>query len=72
MPLDPHMSGDEITWYLQNWVSEAKQTFVSVGNLPKKLHKIEPLSSQKIRPKNEQPKVKGFWCFIVLSGPGKC
>jgi len=63
LPLDPHMSGDVIAWYLKECLLEAKQILVCVGNPPKKLiigDKTKPLSSQKVKLKNEQPRVKGL------------
>jgi hypothetical protein len=75
LPLDPHMSGDMLTWYLKEHLLEAKQTLANVSNLLKKLvtkHKIEPLGSQKVGPKNGQQGVTRLEYFIVLPRMGKC
>ncbi len=54
---------------------KVKQTLVRVGDLPKKLtpkDKIEPLSFQKAKPKNEKPRVTWPMYFITPFGTEKC
>jgi hypothetical protein len=75
MPLDPHMSGDMLAWYLKEHLLELKQTLVHVSNPPKKLttmDKIKPLGFQRVGPKNEQPKVIWFRHLLVLCKMKKC
>jgi hypothetical protein len=70
MPLDPHMSRDMFSWYLKEHLLEIMQKKNRVGHLPKKLvikGKIEPLSSQKVGPKNKQHGItKPKYCIMLF------
>jgi hypothetical protein len=75
LPLDPHMSEDVFVWYLKKHLLKVRQILIHVGNptkMPATKDKIEPLSSQKVGPKNKQPKVTRLMYFEVLYGMGKC
>jgi hypothetical protein len=69
------MSGDVLTRYLKKCLLEVRQTFACVGNLLKKLaigDKTKPLGSQRVGPKNGQPRVTWLGHFIVSSEIKKC
>jgi hypothetical protein len=54
---------------------EARQTFVHVGDLSKKLaigDKIKPLGFQRVGLESRQPKVMWFKYFIMPSKTRKC
>jgi hypothetical protein len=69
------MSEYMFTWYLKVCLLEASQTFACVDDSPKKLiikDKIQPLGSQRMGLKSEQPRVTWPMYLITPFGMKKC